>query len=137
MDRRASARARWPGSANSRRVSWRSWSAGWWLLVQLIAQNGRLLLKLDTLEAQLGAAHAVPAAAPTPAPAAGLPVGSVAPDFSLPGLYGETLTLGALRAGPAVRGRRRGGARAGGAEPAARAAGVAGQGDRPDGTAGE
>ncbi|MBV9172935.1 MAG: redoxin domain-containing protein [Chloroflexi bacterium] len=69
-----------------------------WLLVQLVAQNGRLLVKLDALEARLDTGAPVPAAVPPAPPALGLPVGSVAPDFSLPGLYGETLTLGALRA---------------------------------------
>src|SRR5207244_2558745 len=77
-----------------------------WLLVQLVAQNGRLLLKLEALEERLaaggagaqappGAAEAVPAQTPA---AAGLPVGSPAPEFALAGLHGETLTLGALRA---------------------------------------
>src|SRR5919201_1445943 len=70
-----------------------------WLLVQLVAQNGRLLLKLDALEAKVNVGSPAPVAVPhAPPPAAGLPVGSMAPDFSLPGLYGETLTLGALRA---------------------------------------
>jgi peroxiredoxin len=70
-----------------------------WLLVQLVAQNGRVLLKLDALEAKLEPGYPASAAMPsTVAPAPGLPVGSPAPDFSLPGLYGETLTLGALRA---------------------------------------
>jgi peroxiredoxin len=70
-----------------------------WLLLQLVAQNGRLLLKLDALDAQLQTGNAAPTPAPAPPPpAGGLPVGSRAPDFNLPGLYGETLTLGALRA---------------------------------------
>jgi thiol-disulfide isomerase/thioredoxin len=69
-----------------------------WLLVQLVAQNGRLLIKLDALEARLDAGESAPIAAPAAPPLPGLAVGSVAPDFSLPGLYGETLTLGALRA---------------------------------------
>jgi peroxiredoxin/uncharacterized membrane protein YphA (DoxX/SURF4 family) len=70
-----------------------------WLLIQLVAQNGRLQLKLDALETQL-AAGSNDATAPVPADpsAPGLPLGSVAPDFSLPGLFGETVTLGALRA---------------------------------------
>jgi peroxiredoxin len=69
-----------------------------WLLVQLIAQNGRLLVKLDAVEARLDGGSPVPMGAPAVPPEAGLPVGSVAPEFSLPGLYGETLTLAALRA---------------------------------------
>src|SRR5918912_591131 len=71
MDRRASARARGAGPAGAPPPELARWSAG-------------------------GAA--LPAAAPATPPAPGLPVGSAAPDFRLPGLYGETLTLGALRA---------------------------------------
>ena len=70
-----------------------------WLLAQLIGQNGRLLSRLDALESRLatgtlapGVADAADAAVP------GLPVGSVAPAFQLPGLFGEVLTLDALRA---------------------------------------
>ncbi len=71
-----------------------------WLLLHLLQQNGRLLTRLDALEAAgpLGtAAGTRPAPAPA-APVAGLPVGSVAPSFALTGLHGETLTLDALRA---------------------------------------
>jgi peroxiredoxin/uncharacterized membrane protein YphA (DoxX/SURF4 family) len=59
------------------------------MLVQLLRQNGRLLLRLEAIEAKLGAT-----AAPPPQ---GLPVGSVAPGFSLAGLDGETMTLDMLR----------------------------------------
>lgn len=71
-----------------------------WLLLQVIAQNGRLLRRLDQLE-QRPLASDVASAAQAQAvatPAAGLPVGSAAPAFQLPGLHGETLTLEALRA---------------------------------------
>src|SRR5918911_1683168 len=57
-----------------------------------------VLLKLDALEAKVDAGTPAPVAAAAAPVAPGLPVGSAAPDFSLPGLYGETLTLGALRA---------------------------------------
>ena len=66
------------------------------LLLQLLAQNGRLLLRLESLEQRL--AQALPAAR-APGEAAepmGLPVGSRAPDFRLPDLSGETVTLAAL-----------------------------------------
>ncbi|HET8629558.1 MAG TPA: MauE/DoxX family redox-associated membrane protein [Thermomicrobiales bacterium] len=63
-----------------------------WLLLHVLRQNGRLLARVEALEA--GAT----AAAPGAPQAAGLPVGSPAPAFQLPGLYGETLTLDALRA---------------------------------------
>jgi peroxiredoxin len=72
-----------------------------WLLLQLVSQNGRLLLKLDSVEARLASGIPAPemaAPVPAPSPAPGLPVGSPAPNFSLSGLHGETLTLSALRA---------------------------------------
>jgi thiol-disulfide isomerase/thioredoxin/uncharacterized membrane protein YphA (DoxX/SURF4 family) len=47
-----------------------------WLLFHLLQQNGRLLLRIEAIEAKLG----IQAPAPPPA---GLPVGSPAPDFSL------------------------------------------------------
>jgi peroxiredoxin len=62
----------------------------------LLRQNGRLLLRLDELEARLDGTG-------TPSPAVveshvGLPLGTTAPAFSLSGLYGETVTLEALLA---------------------------------------
>jgi peroxiredoxin len=73
----------------------------WWFLVHLLRQNGRLLVRLETLEAMLAAGgvaapsqNGMPAQSQQP----GLPIGSQAPEFSLNGLYGETLTLDALRA---------------------------------------
>ncbi|MBA3946075.1 MAG: redoxin domain-containing protein [Herpetosiphonaceae bacterium] len=68
-----------------------------WVILNLMQQNGRLLVRIETLETKvLGSpAHAAPA--PT-ANMLGLPVGAPAPPFSLPGLYGDTLTLDALRA---------------------------------------
>ncbi len=71
----------------------------WWFLVGLVKQNGRLLVRLEELEGRLALGEAASEnGAPTEQPAAGLPVGTVAPPFSLTGLYGETLTLDALRA---------------------------------------
>lgn len=72
-----------------------------WLLVHLLSQNGRLLIRLDALEEALETGGALPASANAAQPAQpvlGLPVGSPAPGFSLTGLYGETMTLDALRA---------------------------------------
>jgi peroxiredoxin len=66
------------------------------LLVNLARQNGRLLLRIEALEARLDGV--VPSAEAAPAVQAGLPVGEAAPGFQLSGLYGETLTLDALRA---------------------------------------
>ena len=69
-----------------------------WLLSGLVGQNGRLLLRLDDLEAALtnqpGATS--PSAAAAPTPAAGLPVGTKAPDFRLPDLHGGAVTLDGL-----------------------------------------
>ncbi|HEY8745519.1 MAG TPA: MauE/DoxX family redox-associated membrane protein [Chloroflexota bacterium] len=68
-----------------------------WLLLQMVAQNGRLLARLEGLEQRLGqTGEQVPA--PVNQPAAGLLVGTPAPAFQLPGLHGEVLTLEALRA---------------------------------------
>ncbi len=64
-----------------------------WLLAQLTQQNGRLLLRIEDLEARFGDGG-LPVAAK---PAQGLAVGSPAPAFRLDGLHGETLTLDALR----------------------------------------
>jgi peroxiredoxin len=74
--------------------------AQWWFLAHLLRQNGRLLVRLEALEGTLAADDAPPAPAEDDAaePEAGLPVGSAAPAFGLSGLYGETLTLDALRA---------------------------------------
>jgi peroxiredoxin len=67
--------------------------------VHLLRQNGRLLVRLEAVEASLGTGGSVaPSENGTPVhQAEGLPVGSEAPDFSLSGLHGETLTLDALR----------------------------------------
>jgi methylamine dehydrogenase accessory protein MauD len=59
----------------------------WWFLLNLFRQNGRLLVRLEGLEERL----------PEPPPP-GLPVGDRAPEFTLPALHGETLTLESLRA---------------------------------------
>jgi peroxiredoxin len=63
-----------------------------WFVVNLARQQGRLLLRLEALEASNSE---IPH--PHEREAQGLAVGSIAPVFELPGLYGETLTLQALR----------------------------------------
>ncbi|MCO5220173.1 MAG: redoxin domain-containing protein [Thermomicrobiales bacterium] len=72
-----------------------------YILVHLLGQNGRVLLRLDTIEAlqQNGAAGlaAAPTGAAPGSPAFGLPVGTAAPGFKLEGLHGEVLTLDAVR----------------------------------------
>jgi thiol-disulfide isomerase/thioredoxin len=65
-----------------------------WGMLALLRQNGRLLLRVDELEQRLDAAGA-PAVAPSE-PHTGLPLGQPAPEFTLKGLYGETVTLESL-----------------------------------------
>jgi methylamine dehydrogenase accessory protein MauD len=67
-----------------------------WFLFQSMTQQGRLLLRIEALEARLTDAGLAPA--PATAGTAGLAVGTLAPVFALPTLSGETVTLQALRA---------------------------------------
>jgi peroxiredoxin len=71
----------------------------WWFLIHLLRQNGRLLVRLEAVEASLAAGGSVaPSENGSPLhQAEGLPVGSAAPEFGLSGLHGETLTIDALR----------------------------------------
>jgi peroxiredoxin len=72
----------------------------WWFLVHLLRQNGRLLVRLETVETSLAAGGSLAPSqngAPAHQEAQGLAVGSEAPEFSLSGLHSETLTLAALR----------------------------------------
>jgi methylamine dehydrogenase accessory protein MauD len=68
-----------------------------WFLLHLLRQNGRLMVRLRALETRLGVEGASPSGNGAH-PAVGLPVGSVAPTFSLPDLRGEEVTLETLRA---------------------------------------
>jgi methylamine dehydrogenase accessory protein MauD len=67
-----------------------------WLLLHLLEQQGRLLIRLDEMDAR-GISPGVASIAP-PVPTVGLPIGTPAPTFALNGLYGETVTLDDLRA---------------------------------------
>src|SRR5215213_1038818 len=72
----------------------------WWLVVHLLRQNGRLLVRLEALQATLAQSGDVVAPSQNGTArhqAQGLPVGSPAPDFGLSGLHGESLTFEALR----------------------------------------
>jgi peroxiredoxin/uncharacterized membrane protein YphA (DoxX/SURF4 family) len=60
-----------------------------WSLVHVLRQNGRLLLRLETLEGRAGAP-----AEPVPA---GLPVNTLAPAFSLEDMDGASVTLEDVR----------------------------------------
>jgi peroxiredoxin/uncharacterized membrane protein YphA (DoxX/SURF4 family) len=68
-----------------------------WVLLQMLRQQGRLLLRLDALETRLASAGLAPTATENQdAPEVGLAVGTPAPPFRLKGLRGEILTLEAL-----------------------------------------
>jgi len=71
-----------------------------WILLHLMQQNGRLLLRIEALESTRvpGGRTGASDRARVDTPEAGLPIGSQAPSFSLSGLYGETVTLDALKA---------------------------------------
>jgi methylamine dehydrogenase accessory protein MauD len=71
--------------------------AQWWVLMHLLRQNGRLLVRLEALESGHAPGAAEPSRNGSQTPA-GLPVGSPAPNFELPDLHGEKLTLDSLRA---------------------------------------
>src|SRR5215471_19070829 len=62
-------------------VGWAAILVGCWLGWQLLRQNGRLLLRLEAIEKHLDESGGGNKAA-------GLPLGSPAPDFELPDLAG-------------------------------------------------
>ena len=68
-----------------------------WVLLQMLRQQGRLLLRLDAMETRLTSADLVPALTEgQDVAAAGLTIGASAPTFRLKGLRGEMVTLEAL-----------------------------------------
>ncbi|MCC7022569.1 MAG: TlpA family protein disulfide reductase [Thermomicrobiales bacterium] len=74
-----------------------------WLLVHLLGQNGRLLVRLDRIETALEDADIELSDEDDEdedeeEEEEGLPFGAPAPAFTLSGLHGETMTLDALRA---------------------------------------
>src|SRR5262249_58108781 len=73
-------------------LPWLLIAVGTWLGYQLVRQNGRILLRLEAIERQLGAR--APAQRREPA---GLPVGTAAPDFELPDLSGARRKLSDFR----------------------------------------
>jgi peroxiredoxin len=66
-----------------------------WVGYQLMRQNGRVLLRLDALEARLAQCESTPA--PAPHRPSGLPIGSPAPAFGLPDVNGSRVELEQLR----------------------------------------
>src|SRR3954454_15403309 len=73
-------------------LPWLLLAVGTWIGFQLVRQNGRILLRLEAIEGQLGAR--APAARREPA---ALPVGAVAPDFELADLAGTRRKLSEFR----------------------------------------
>lgn len=70
-----------------------------WLSLHLMQQNGRLLARLERLEAIISPGVDLPPAPPSrPAPFIGLPIGTPAPTFELPVVGGGTASLASLRA---------------------------------------
>jgi peroxiredoxin len=76
-------------------IPWLFVAFGCWLGYQLLRQNGRILMHLETLEQRLGPLPTAPTAAPSPPP--GLPIGSPAPEFALPDLSGARRALAQFR----------------------------------------
>jgi peroxiredoxin len=69
------------------------------LLLQVLRQQGRLLLRFDSLEGRLTQTGVAPVSPAIPAgPAMGLPVGVPAPGFQLKDIEGDTVGLDALKA---------------------------------------
>ena len=69
-----------------------------WLLLHLMRQNGRLLTRLDALEERVKEQSASSFGMDSSAESElGLAEGTPAPSFRLDGIYGETMTLEALR----------------------------------------
>lgn len=68
-----------------------------WSVLNLLRQTGRLLLRIEALEANR-TPDGGQATSAVDAPLAGLPIGVTAPPFSLAALDGEMVTLDALRA---------------------------------------
>jgi peroxiredoxin len=73
-------------------LPWLLIGVGTWLGFQLVRQNGRLLLRLESIEKRLA-----PRAEAKPPAAAGLAVGTLAPDFELPDLTGDVHKLSEFR----------------------------------------
>jgi peroxiredoxin len=72
-------------------LPWLLLGLGCWIGFQIVKQNGRILLRLESLEKQLERDN------PAPRRPTGLPVGGNAPEFALPDLAGERRGLAQFR----------------------------------------
>ena len=72
---------------------------GTWLLMQMLAQQGRILLRLETLEQTLDKPPRVKPRTKPVEETTGLTIGTAAPDFSLADARGGTASLESLRSG--------------------------------------
>jgi peroxiredoxin len=77
-------------------LPWLLIAIGTWLVYQLARQNGRILLRLESIEKQIGR-RAEPHAGAKRREAGGLPLGAVAADFELADLTGVRHKLSELR----------------------------------------
>jgi peroxiredoxin len=73
-------------------LPWLLITFGTWLGYQLVRQNGRILLRLEAIEKQIGSRSGAKRRE-----AGGLPLGTVAPDFELPDLTGVRRKLSEFR----------------------------------------
>jgi peroxiredoxin/uncharacterized membrane protein YphA (DoxX/SURF4 family) len=75
-----------------------------WFSLQLLSQNGRILARVEAIEAAIGGSGGLDLGAELAAPlgagldAGGLPIGTVAPDFTLSATNGDRHALGSLLA---------------------------------------
>ena len=73
-------------------LPWLLIAVGTWLGYQLVRQNGRILLRLESIEKRL-----TPRSGERPREAGGVSVGTIAPDFELPDLTGARRKLSEFR----------------------------------------
>jgi peroxiredoxin len=79
-------------------LPWLLIAIGAWLGYQLVRQNGRILLRLESIERRIaGRNQSQPQSPPSRWEPEGLPIGSAAPEFELPDLAGNRRKLSDFR----------------------------------------